>query len=66
MPQGDPQVRLAALVACGTRAVIGAVFGSAATAELEYAGRLAGDLRAGTLLGDRNFAAVDLPLRPEH
>ncbi|MFE9009751.1 hypothetical protein ACFYOY_48240 [Streptomyces sp. NPDC007875] len=58
---GYPQVRLAALVAWGTRAVIGAVFPSAATAELEYAGRLAGDLRAGMLLlGDRNFAAVDL------
>ncbi|MET7932968.1 hypothetical protein [Streptomyces sp. NPDC005322] len=40
--------------------MIGAVFGSAATAELDYAGRLAGDLRAGMLLGDRNFAAVDL------
>ncbi|MER8162700.1 hypothetical protein [Streptomyces sp. NPDC094472] len=58
---GYPQVRLAALVAWETRAVIGAVFPSAATAELEYAGRLAGDLRAGMLLlGDRNFAAVDL------
>ncbi|MFI0764683.1 IS4 family transposase [Streptomyces sp. NPDC021218] len=58
---GYPQIRLAALVACGTRAVIGAVFGPATTGELEYAGRLAGDLRAGMLLlGDRNFAAADL------
>ncbi|MFE0517140.1 IS4 family transposase [Streptomyces sp. NPDC058964] len=58
---GYPQVRLVALVACGTRAVIGAVFGPAAVGELEYAGRLVGDLRAGMLLlGDRNFAAADL------
>ncbi|WP_301184668.1 IS4 family transposase [Streptomyces niphimycinicus] len=58
---GYPQIRLAALVACGTRAVIGAVFGPATTGELEYTGRPAGDLRAGMLLlGDRNFAAADL------
>ncbi|MCX4759344.1 IS4 family transposase [Kitasatospora purpeofusca] len=58
---GYPQIRLTALVACGTRAVVGAVFGPATTGELEYAGRLAGDLRAGMLLlGDRNFAAADL------
>ncbi|WP_308368813.1 IS4 family transposase [Streptomyces sp. ISL-36] len=58
---GYPQIRLTALVACGTRAVIGAVFGPATTGELEYAGRLTGDLRAGMLLlGDRNFAAAGL------
>jgi Insertion element 4 transposase N-terminal/Transposase DDE domain len=58
---GYPQVRLVALVACGTRTLIGAVFGPAVTGELDYAGRLAGDLRAGMLLlGDRNFAATDL------
>lgn len=58
---GYPQIRLAALVACGTRAVIGAVFDPATTGELEYAGRLADDLRAGTLLlDDRNFAAAGL------
>jgi hypothetical protein len=58
---GYPQLRLAALVACGTRSVIGAVFGPAATGELEYARRLAVDLRAGMLLlGDRNFAAAAL------
>jgi hypothetical protein len=58
---GYPQIRLVALVACGTRAAIGAVFGPAATGELEYAGRLTGDLRAGMLLlGDRNFATADL------
>ncbi|WP_252368901.1 IS4 family transposase [Streptomyces hygroscopicus subsp. hygroscopicus] len=58
---GYPQLRLAALVACGTRSVVGAVFGPAATGELEYARRLAVDLRAGMLLlGDRNFAAAAL------
>jgi hypothetical protein len=58
---GYPQLRLAALVACGTRSVIGAVFGPATTGELEYARRLAPDLRAGMLLlGDRNFAAAAL------
>jgi hypothetical protein len=58
---GYPQLRLAALVACGTRSVIGAVFGPAATGELEYARRLAVDLRTGMLLlGDRNFAATAL------
>ncbi|MEU6239338.1 IS4 family transposase [Kitasatospora sp. NPDC047058] len=58
---GYPQVRLAALVACGTRSVIGAAFGPATTGELEYAGRLTGDLRAGMLLlADRNFAAAGL------
>ncbi|MFD0272025.1 transposase domain-containing protein [Streptomyces sp. NPDC127106] len=34
---GYPQLRLAALVACGTRSVIGAVFGPATIGELEYA-----------------------------
>ena len=58
---GYPQLRLAALVACGTRSVIGAVFGPASIGELEYTRRLAGDLRAGMLLlGDRNFAAAAL------
>ncbi|MCX5582937.1 IS4 family transposase [Streptomyces erythrochromogenes] len=58
---GYPQLRLAALVACGTRSVIGAVFGPATTGELEYARRLAVDLRVGMLLlGDRNFASAGL------
>lgn len=58
---GYPQLRLAVLMACGTRSVIGAVFGPAAIGELEYARRLAMDLRAGMLLlGDRNFAAAAL------
>jgi hypothetical protein len=58
---GYPQLRLTALVACGTRSMIGAVFGPATTGELDYARRLASHLRAGMLLlGDRNFAATDL------
>ncbi|MEU0522043.1 IS4 family transposase [Streptosporangium sp. NPDC006007] len=58
---GYPQLRLTALVACGTRSVIGAVFGPATTGELEYARRLAVGLRAGMLLlGDRNFASAAL------
>ncbi|MEV4117235.1 IS4 family transposase [Nonomuraea sp. NPDC049695] len=58
---GYPQLRLTALVACGTRSVIGAVFGPAMIGELDYARRLAVHLRAGMLLlGDRNFAATDL------
>lgn len=58
---GYPQLRLVTLVACGTRSVIGAVFGPATTGELEYARRLAADLRAGMLLlGDRNFASAAL------
>ncbi|MFF8439726.1 IS4 family transposase [Streptomyces californicus] len=58
---GYPQLRLAALVACGTRSVIGAVFGPATTGELEYTRRLAVDLRAGMLLlGDRNFSSAAL------
>lgn len=41
--------------------MIGAVFGPATTGELEYARRLAADLRAGMLLlGDRNFSAATL------
>lgn len=59
--EGFPQIRLTALVACGTRAVVGAAFGSASTGELEYTGCLTGDLRPGVLLlGDRNFGVADL------
>jgi hypothetical protein len=58
---GYPQLRLLAVVACGTRSVIGAVFGTAATGEIRWAAHLAGHLRAGmVLLADRNFAAADL------
>ncbi|WP_454855520.1 IS4 family transposase [Promicromonospora soli] len=56
---GYPMVRLVAVVACGTRSVIEAVFGTDAVGELTYAARLVagGGVRAGMLLlGDRNFA----------
>ena len=58
---GYPQLRLLALVACGTRTVIDAVFGPTSTGETTYAPRLLRSLRAGMLLlADRNFAASDL------
>lgn len=58
---GYPQVRLVALLACGTRTVIDAVFGPTTTGETTYAPRLLGSLRAGMiLLADRNFGAKDL------
>ncbi|MFP5346203.1 MAG: IS4 family transposase [Actinomycetes bacterium] len=58
---GYPQLRLLALVACGTRAVIDAVFGPTTSGETTYAPRLLGSLKAGMLLlADRNFAAQDL------
>lgn len=54
---GYPFLRLVALVACGTRTIIDAVFGPDRTGELSYARALTGALRAGMLLlGDRNFA----------
>lgn len=58
---GYPQVRLLALVACGTRALIDAVFGPTSSGETTYAPRLLGSLRAGMIvLADRNFAAQHL------
>jgi hypothetical protein len=58
---GYPQVRLVALLACGTRTVIDAVFGTTATGETTYTPRLLRSLHAGMiLLGDRNFGAQDL------
>lgn len=58
---GYPQLRLLALVACGTRTVIDAVFGPTTSGETTYAPALLGSLRAGMiLLADRNFAAKDL------
>lgn len=58
---GYPQLRLLALVACGTRAVIDAVFGPTTTGETTSASGLLGSLRAGMIvLADRNFAAKDL------
>lgn len=58
---GYPQLRLLALLACGTRTVIGAIFGTAALGETTWAQGLAGQLKTGMLLlADRNFAAQDL------
>ncbi|MER5987037.1 IS4 family transposase [Streptomyces sp. NPDC001787] len=58
---GYPQVRLLALVACGTRTLIDAVFGPTTSGETTYAPRLLPSLRAGMiLLADRNFAAQKL------
>src|SRR3954447_18214651 len=53
---GYPMVRLAALVACGTRALLGAAFGPTTIDERDYARRLLSDLHPGMLvLADRNF-----------
>ena len=58
---GYPQARLLALVACGTRTVIDAVFGPATAGETTYAPGLLRSLRAGMImLADRNFAAGHL------
>lgn len=60
-PNGDagyPAMRLVAVVACGTRTIVDAVFGSTSDGETTYATRLTGALSAGMLLlGDRNFPA---------
>jgi hypothetical protein len=53
-----PMLRLLALVSCGTRSVIDAVFSPASAGETTCAARLLGSLRPGMiLLADRNFAA---------
>jgi hypothetical protein len=58
---GYPQARLLALVACGTRTIIDAVFGPTTSGETTYAADLLGSLRAGMIvLADRNFAAGKL------
>ena len=58
---GYPQVRLLALVACGTRTLIDAVFGPATSGETTYAAGLLRSLRAGMIiLADRNFGAGHL------
>ena len=55
---GYPQVRLLALVACGTRTLIDAVFGPTTSGETTYTAGLLASLRAGMImLADRNFAA---------
>jgi hypothetical protein len=58
---GYPLVRVTALVACGTRTIIDAVFGPFTTGEIAYAQRLLCSLRRGMIvLGDRNFDTVAL------
>lgn len=53
---GYPMVRLAALVACGTRALLAAAFGTISEDERSYVARLLPDLHPGMLvLADRNF-----------
>ena len=42
-----PMLRLVALVCCGTRSVLDAVFGPITSGETTYAGGLAGSLRPG-------------------
>jgi hypothetical protein len=56
---GYPMLRLVVLIACGTRSILDAAFGSGQIGELAYAGRLTGAMRAGMLvLADRNFFAT--------
>jgi len=58
---GYPMLRLLTVVACGTRTVIDAVFGSYHVGETTYAPQLLGCLRPGMLLlADRNFAVTTL------
>ena len=58
---GYPLIRVVALVACGTRSIIDAVFGPTKTGETTHAWRLLPSLREGMLLlADRNFAAAKL------
>jgi hypothetical protein len=58
---GYPMVRLLALVACGTRALLAATFGSTSRGETTYAADLVPALHPGMIvLADRNFAAADL------
>lgn len=55
---GYPAVRIVALVACGTRSLIDALFGPTTTGEVAMAPGLARSLRPGMLvLADRNFCA---------
>ena len=58
---GYPQLRLSALLSCGTRSVIDAVFHPVSVSELDQARHLARSLRPGMLLlADRNYAAANL------
>ena len=56
-----PTLRLLALVACGTRTVIDAVFGPTSAGETAYAAGLVRSMHAGMLLlADRNFGCGPL------
>jgi Insertion element 4 transposase N-terminal/Transposase DDE domain len=58
---GYPQLRLLALVACGTRTIIDAAWGATADGETAYARQLLRSLRAGMIvLLDRGFDAAGL------
>jgi hypothetical protein len=58
---GYPLLRLVAIVACGSRTVIDAVFGPIGIGEVRYAPPLFRCLKPGMLLlADRNFAVCDL------
>jgi hypothetical protein len=58
---GYPQLRLLALVACGTRAIVDAVFGPTSTGETNYVPALLRSARKGmVVLADRNFDAKDV------
>ncbi|MFI5930514.1 IS4 family transposase [Micromonospora sp. NPDC051543] len=58
---GYPQLRLSALLSCGTRSVIDAVFDPVSVGELDQARHLCRSLRPGMLLlADRNYAGADL------
>lgn len=60
-PGGYPMLRLLTIVACESRTIIDAVFGSYRIGETAYAPRLLGSVKPGmVLLGDRNFASAAL------
>jgi Insertion element 4 transposase N-terminal/Transposase DDE domain len=58
---GYPMVRLLAVVACGTRALLATAFGTTSRGEPAYAAEVVAALHPGMLLlADRNFAAAEL------
>lgn len=58
---GYPQLRLSALLTCGTRSLIDAVFDPVSVGELDQARTLTRSLKPGMLLlADRNYCAADL------
>jgi hypothetical protein len=58
---GYPLIRVLALVACGTRTIIDAVFGTTAVGETTYTHQLLPSMHTGMIvLLDRNFAAREL------